>query len=209
VAGARRERDEGDSTPPAGTREVPAAAVAADEAPRRRALLPVVLLLLVVAAAAGGGWLLWQRLNPSTVDAAVLSSTRDAVEQLYAFDYRDSEGSVEGKLAVLTGDLRERYAEDLEGGIIDTYEQVSATTRYEVDDVGLKRISEAQDSATVLVFGAYVIESVNSGEQEAPEGSGCTVTPEGAQSCIQNLRLELEKVDGEWKIQDYAVLTTS
>ena len=75
--------------------------------------------------------------------------------------------------------------------------------------MGLKRISEAQDSATVLVFGSYVIESVTSGEQEAPEGSGCMVTPQGAQSCIQTLRLELEKVEGEWKIGDYAILTTS
>jgi hypothetical protein len=196
VAGARRER--------------PVAAAPADEPRRSGIALPVALLVLVLAAAAGAGLLLWQRLDPPSVDASVLAATQEDVEALYAYDYRDSDGSVQGKLDVLTGDLREQYASDLEsGGIIDTYEQVSATTRYEVLDVALKTINRAQDSATVVVFGSYVIESVTSGDKPAPEGSGCQVTPEGAQSCTQTLRLDVVKADGEWKIADYAVLTTS
>ena len=220
VAGARRDREEPAPVPvdvdqpserrrARPRRERPAGATPVDTGPRRRLALPITLLVLVVAAAAVGGWLLWQRLNPSSVDASVLDGTREAVETLYAYDYRDSEGSVRGKLDVLTGDLRDQYAKDLEtGGIIDTYEQVSATTRYEIDDIGLKRINDAQDSATVLVFGSYVIESVTSGEQEAPEGSACEVTAEGAQACTQILRLEVVDDDGEWKIEDYAVLAS-
>ena len=135
-------------------------------------MLALVLALLCVAAAAGVGLLLWQRLNPGHVNSAVFAATRDGVQALYAYDYRDSEQSIENKLAVLTGDLRQQYQTDLEqGGIIETYEQVSATTRYEVLDVGLQQINDAQDTATLVVFGQYVVESVNSGEQEAPEGS--------------------------------------
>jgi hypothetical protein len=86
---------------------------------------------------------------------------------------------------------------------------VSATTRYEVLDVGLQQVNEAQDTATAVVFGQYVVESVNSGTQEAPEGSECQVTPGGAQSCTQTVRVTLVDVDGEWKISELTLLTTS
>jgi hypothetical protein len=172
--------------------------------------LALVLALLCVAAAAGVGLLLWQRLNPAHVDSSILAATRSGIEAVYAYDYRDSEASVQGKLDVLTGDLRDEYEQDLtQGGIIETYEQVSATTRYEVLDVGLQQVNEAQDTATLVVFGQYVVESVNSGSQPAPEGSECQVTPGGAQSCTQTVRVTVLDVDGDWKISELTLLTTS
>jgi hypothetical protein len=169
-----------------------------------------VLALLCVGAAAGTGVLLWQRLNPSSVDTSVLAAGRAGVEALYAYDYRDSDGSVERKLAVLTGDLREQYETDLsQGGILDTYEQVSATTSYEVADVGLRRINEAQDTASVVVFGRYVVKSATTGQEPAPQGSACEVGADGSQACTQTVDLDLVKVDGTWKISELAVRTTS
>jgi len=169
-----------------------------------------VLALLCLAAAAGVGVLVWQRLNPSYVDSSIFAAARDGVRALYAYDYKDSKGSVQGKLDVLTGDLRDQYEKDLgQGGIIDTYEQVSATTRYEVLDVGLQQVNDAQDTATVVVFGQYVVTSVNSGEQPAPEGSECQVTPDGAQSCTQTVQVHIVKADGDWKISELTLLTTS
>ncbi|TQN41334.1 hypothetical protein FHU33_0701 [Blastococcus colisei] len=170
----------------------------------------LVLALLCALAAAGAGLLAWQRLNPAHVDAAIFAAARSGIEAVYAYDYEDSEGSVEGKLEVLTGDLRDQYERDLsEGGIISTYEQVSATTRYEVLDVGLQQVNESQDTATLVVFGQYVVESVNSGSQPAPEGSECQVTPSGAQSCTQTVQVRLTKVDGNWRISELTLLTTS
>jgi hypothetical protein len=61
----------------------------------------------------------------------------------------------------------------------------------------------------VVVFGRYVAKSVTSGNGQAPEGSECEVTPEGAQSCVQTIRLGLVQVDGEWKISELTQLTTS
>jgi co-chaperonin GroES (HSP10) len=140
----------------------------------------------------------------------VFAATEAGVQALYAYDYRDSEGSVQRKLDVLTGELREQYENDLaQGGIIQTYEQVSATTSYEVLDVGLQRINDAQDTATLVVFGQYVVKSVNTGEQAAPEGSECQVTPDGAQSCTQTVQVSVVRVDGEWKIDELTLLTTS
>lgn len=188
------------------------AATAAGSARSRRRIpaLVLVLALLCVLAAAGVGVLLWQRLNPTYVDASIFSATREGVQALYAYDYRDSEKSIEGKLAVLTGDLRQQYEADLEqGGIIETYQQVSATTRYEVLDVGLQQVNDAQDTATLVVFGQYVVESVNSGDQQAPEGSECQVTPEGAQSCTQTVQVRVLKVDDGWKISELTLLTQS
>ena len=177
---------------------------------RRVPAAVLVLALLCALAAAGGGVLLWQRLDPAHVDASIFAAARSGIEAVYAYDYEDSEGSVQGKLDALTGDLREQYERDLtEGGIIDTYEQVSATTRYEVLDVGLQQVNEAQDTATLVVFGQYVVESVNSGTQQAPEGSECQVTPDGAQSCVQTVQVRLVEVDGDWKISELTLLTTS
>ena len=76
-------------------------------------------------------------------------------------------------------------------------------------DVGLQQVSDDQDTATVVVFGHYVVQSVNSGTRTAPEGSECTVTPEGAQSCTQTVQVQLTRVDGDWKISDLTLLTTS
>ena len=237
VAGSRREREDGEPTTEQAT-TVPAvehtedAAVPASTARRRRPAASgtpappsrdgqrgsrrggrgtaLVLAVLCLLAAAGGGLLLWQRLHPASVDPTLFAAARSGVEDLYAYDYRDSAGSVERKLAVLTGDLQEQYRQDLaQGGIIDTYEQVSATTSYDVLEVGLQQVNPAQDQATVVVFGQYVVESVNSGSQEAPSGSECTVTDDGAQACTQTVQVTLTKVDGDWKISELTLLTTS
>ena len=148
----------------------PAAAAA------RRARRPWSLVLAVLCVARRG-----RRRSAALAAAAPRatstrrSSRRPAAgsQALYAYDYKDSDGSVQRKLDVLTGDLRDQYKKDLgQGGIIDTYKQVSATTSYEVLDVGLQQVNDAQDTATVVVFGEYVVKSVNSGEQAAPAGLG-------------------------------------
>jgi hypothetical protein len=170
----------------------------------------ITLAVLCVLAAGAGGFLLWQRLDPPTVNASVFSATRSAAEALYAFDYKHPDGSKQRKLAVLTGDLRDQYQKDAnQGGIIDSAVQVSATTRLDVLDVGLQQINEAQDAATLVVFGNYVVTSVNSGSQAPPQGSACEVTPDGAQSCRQILRVHVLRVDGDWKIDEVTVLTGS
>jgi hypothetical protein len=187
-----------------------ARAVVVEEAPARgrgRALV-VTLAVLCLLAAGGGGFLLWERLHPPYVTSSVFSATRAAAQALYGYDYKDSKGSVKRKLAVLTGDLRDQYQKDLsQGGIIDSAEQVSATTRLDVLDVGLQQINDAQDAATLVVFGNYVTKSVNSGSQAAPQGSACEVTAEGAQSCREIMRVHVVRVGGDWKIDEVTVLT--
>ena len=68
-------------------------------------------------------------------------------------------------------------------------------------------MNDAQDAATLVVFGDYVTTSVTSGSQAPPPGSACEVTPEGAQSCRQILRVHVLRVDGDWKIDEVTVLT--
>ncbi|SDE32330.1 hypothetical protein SAMN05660485_00573 [Blastococcus fimeti] len=230
VAGSRREREEAaaaaastaaTSTTGRGTATAGAESTGRRSGSRRPAegtgptarrfpALAALLTALCVLAAAGVGYLIWQRLNPEHVDDGIFAAASSAVEDLYAYDYQDPDGSLDRKLAVLTGDLREQYEAELsQGGILDTYEQVSATTSYEVLDVGLQQVNDAQDTATVVVFGRYVAKSVTSGNGQAPEGSECEVTPEGAQSCVQTIRLGLVQVDGDWKISELTQLTTS
>jgi hypothetical protein len=231
VAGSRREREEAAeqlaATAPASTETTATAGTATAGTGRRRAARPpavqdpgprrrrfpalvAALTVLCLAAAAGVGVLTWQRLNPGHVDDEIFAAARSSVEDLYAYDYQDSDGSLERKLDVLTGELRETYEAELaQGGLLDTYEQVSATTSYEVLDVGLQQVNDAQDTATVVVFGRYLAQSVTSGNGEAPQGSECEVTPEGAQSCVQTIQMRMVQVDGDWKISELTQLTTS
>src|SRR3954451_3171988 len=51
--------------------------------------------------------------------------------------------------------------------------------------------------------------SQNSGDHPAPEGSECQVTPDGGQSCTQTVQVCVLKVDGDWKISELTLLTTS
>ena len=53
------------------------------------------------------------------------------------------------------------------------------------------------------------MKSVNTGEQAAPEGSECTVTADGGQSCTQTVEVHVTKVDGDWKIDELNLRTTS
>lgn len=198
---------------PRGRRDRPRAVAAADAGPtgaRGGAVLVSVLAVLCLLAAAGTGLLLWQRLHPAYVDSTVFSAARSEVQALYAFDYHDADGSIRRKLDVLTGHVHDEYKKDLsQGGIIDTYKQVSATTSYNVLDVGLQQINDAQDAATVVVFGQYVVKSVNTASQKAPAGSECQATPDGGQSCTQTVKLSLIKVGGDWKINDLTLITSS
>ncbi|SDG04981.1 hypothetical protein [Klenkia brasiliensis] len=176
----------------------------------RSRVLALVLAVACVLTAAGGGWLLWQRTHPTSVDPAIFDAARSGVEAVYGYDYRDSDGSVQRKLDALTGDLRDQYESDLSsGGIIDTYEQVSATTSYDVLEVGLQQVNQSQDQATLVVFGDYVVQSVNSGTQTAPAGSECTVTDDGAQSCTQTVRVTVLETGDGWKISELTLLTSS
>jgi hypothetical protein len=86
---------------------------------------------------------------------------------------------------------------------------VSATTRYDVAEIGLQQVNASQDSATVVVFGQYVVKSVNTGGRQAPSGSECTVTDDGAQACTQTVQMTLTKVAGDWEISALTLLTTS
>ena len=111
---------------------------------------------------------------------------------------------------MLTGDLRDQYEKDLaQGGIIDTYKQVSATTSYEVLDVGLQQVNTAQDTATVVVFGSTSSKSVNSGEQAGTRGLGVPGDRRRRAVVHADGPGRVTKVDGDWKISELTLLTTS
>ena len=118
-----------------------------------------MLALLCLGTAAGAGLLLWQRLNPSYVDTSVSPPPAAASRRSTPTTTRTPRAAWSGSSPCSPADLREQYEADLsQGGILDTYEQVSATTSYEVLDVGLQQVNEAQDTATLVVFGKYVVE---------------------------------------------------
>jgi hypothetical protein len=78
-----------------------------------------------------------------------------------------------------------------------------------VVDVGLQRINEARDTATLVVFGKYLVKSATSGREPAPEGSECEVSPDGARACTQTVQVGVVKVEADWKISELTLLTTS
>jgi hypothetical protein len=185
------------------------ARVRATAAPSRRRVPAVAVLSVLCLLAAGAAALLIVRpLERTYVDPDLFTAAQENVEAVYRYDYRDSDSSVAGQLDVLTGDLRDQYEAEAQGALIDTYEQVSATTRYDVRDVAVQQVGEDQEEATLVVFGRLVAKSVNSGTQPAPEGSECEVTPEGEQSCVRTVQVRMVQVDDVWKISELTVLTT-
>ncbi|MGY1742383.1 MULTISPECIES: hypothetical protein [unclassified Blastococcus] len=166
-----------------------------------------VLCLLAAGAAVGLYLLLWTQ-GRDFVDPDIIDAAEENVRAVYAYDYRDSDGSVAGQLAVLTGDLRSQYEAEAEGALIDTYEQVSATIRYDVRDVAVQQVDDEQDEATLVVFGQLVAKSVTTGTEPAPEGSECVVTPEGEQSCVRTVQIRMVQVEDDWRISELTVLTT-
>ena len=53
------------------------------------------------------------------------------------------------------------------------------------------------------------MKSTTSGQEPAPEGSECEVSPDGAQSCTQTVQVGVVRIDGDWKISELTLLTTS
>ncbi|WP_029433474.1 hypothetical protein [Blastococcus sp. URHD0036] len=212
-ASARRERRAGTGTVPARAERAardarPARAETVPARRGRRVGLVAVLSVLCLLAAVAAGLLLWQRPDRTYVDPEIFTAAEDSVEAVYRYDYEDSDGSVAGQLDVLTGDLRSQYEAEAQGALIDTYEQVSATIRYDVRDVAVQQVDEEQDEATLVVFGQLVAKSVNTGTQPAPEGSECVVTADGEQSCVRTVQIRLVHEDDAWKISELTVLTT-
>lgn len=138
----------------------------------------------------------------------MLPAAEAAYQAMYTFDFNDPDGSSESVLAVLTGDLREKYADDLESAIVPTYLEVSALTRMDNVVAGLQEINGAQDEAVVIAHGTFVINSVTTGQEAPPEESGCTITEDGSESCPQSARLVLSLVDGQWLVSEAAILST-
>src|SRR4029450_761590 len=76
---------------------------------RRISALGLTLVGLCVLAAAGLGGSLWLRHRSGYVDPSIFAAARSGIQALYAYDYKDSEGSVQGKLDGLTGEMRGEY----------------------------------------------------------------------------------------------------
>ncbi len=168
-----------------------------------------VLSLLVVLAAVAVTLLVIERItSPARLDPELLPAAKAAYSAMYSFDYTDPDASVADTLAVLTGDLRAQFKDDLAADVVPAYLQVSATTRVDNIRVGLQDVNDEQTQAVVIAYGTFVVKSVNSGQQAAPQGSECAVTDDGADACVQTLRLNLELVDRTWLVSAVTTLTT-
>lgn len=211
----------GDTSKKATTSTKPAAKAATLAATPRRlqrraqrrsrvSLVLVVLSVLTVLAAVAVTLLVVQRVNtPPGLDPELLPAAADAYSAMYTFDYTDPDGSTAASLAVLTGDLRTQFEQDLNDQVVQSYLDVSATTRVDNITVGLQAINDEQTQAVVIAYGTFVVKSVNSGQQASPAGSECAVTDDGADACVQTLQLNLDKVDGTWLVSAVTTLTTS
>lgn len=172
-------------------------------------LLLVVLSVLTLLAAATVSVLFIAKVStPPWVDPELLPTAEAAYQTMYTFDFNDPDGSSESILSVLTGDLRDSYAEDLESALVPTYLEVSALTRVDNVVVGLQEINASQTEAVVIAHGTFVIKSVTTGQEAPPEDSGCTITEDGSESCPQSARLVLTLVDGQWLVSEAAILST-
>ena len=154
--------------------------------------LALVLALLCLAAAAGGGLPALAAAEPHLRGLVDLRRRpRRRARRSTPTTTRTPRAASQGKLDVLTGDLREQYEEDLGAG---------RDHRHLRAGVGDDQLRGARRRAAAGQRGPghrhpRRLRAVRRrvGEQRRPgrrpEGSECQVTPEGAQSCTQTVQV--------------------
>lgn len=117
-----------------------------------------------------------------TGDREVAGVAGRFAEALFTYDHRDVERTREQVLSMATGGFRDEYEDAFDGGIDVFIEETEATSTVTVKDVLVGAIEDGNATAVAII-------------DTRADGAG------GARS-LRNLylRLDLVRVDGEWKV---------
>ncbi|OLL86426.1 hypothetical protein Ae263Ps1_3481 [Pseudonocardia sp. Ae263_Ps1] len=151
---------------------------------RRRRVVAAILLLVVLAGAAGGLWWAGERAAAAeTARAEALEAARGDVVALLSYDFRTVEQSLPAAAENLTGPFHDDYTKLAQDVVIPAAKEQQTTTSTAVSRAGV--ISAGPDDVTALMF---LNQTTTTGADPNPKLSG------------SRIRVELERVDGDWRI---------
>jgi Mce-associated membrane protein len=155
------------------------------------AFVGVLLACALVALGGVGGYLYWTR-----AEARAEQQARDVLPPLAAqqipmilgFDYQTIERSRTEVYRLLTPEFRRQYEDDTTKNVIPEARDRQVISQVNVVGVGM--LAAQRDSASVMVFMNRTV--TDKSKQPVYDGS--------------RLRVDYEKIDGAWLIQDIKLL---
>jgi Mce-associated membrane protein len=150
-------------------------------------LVGVVLSLALVALGGVAGYAYWNRVERTAEQQARAELPGLAAQQIpmiLGFDYQTVERSRTEVYPLMTPEFRRQYEDDTSNKVIPEARERQVISQVNVVGVGV--LTAQRDSASVLVFMNRTV--TDKAKQPVYDGS--------------RLRVDYEKIDGKWLIQD-------
>ncbi|MDD7931308.1 hypothetical protein [Actinomycetospora straminea] len=165
--------------------------------------LPVVLVVVTVLCLALGGLAFWQGRqawtsgpvsNQAVVDvggtAELVGQSREAIEKIFSYDFSRLDDSADAARTMSTGQFSQRYMAVFDQTIRQPAQQQQLKQTATVVNIGVTQMRD--DRATVMALTQFSAQRTTTGQSTNAPGL---------------LRLEMERVDGRWKLAELTPLT--
>lgn len=165
--------------------------------------LPITLVVVTVLCLALGGLAFWKGRqawtsgpvsNGAVVDvggtAELVGQSREAIEKIFSYDFSRLDDSADAARTMSTGQFAERYMAVFDQTIRQPAQQQQLTQTATVVNIGVTQMRE--DRATVMALTQFSAQRTTTGQSTNAPGL---------------LRLEMERVDGRWKLAELTPLT--
>ncbi|MDD7917944.1 hypothetical protein [Actinomycetospora callitridis] len=167
--------------------------------------LPVTLVAVIVVCLVLAGLAFWQGRqawtsgpvsNQAVVDvggtAELVGQSRESIEKIFSYDFTRLDDSVEAARTMSTGQFTDRYLSVFDQTIRTPAQQQQLRQTATVQNIGV--VSMRDDRATVMALTQFSAQRTTTGQSTNAPGL---------------LRLEMERVDGRWKLAELTPLTAN
>jgi Mce-associated membrane protein len=155
------------------------------------AFVVVLLAAGFVGLAGAGGWLYWNRVelhSEQATRAELPSLAAQQVPMILGFDYQTVERTRTEAYTLMTPDFRRQYEDDTTKNVIPQARDRQVISQVSIVGVGV--LTAKRNSASVMVFMNRTL--TDKSKQPVYDGS--------------RLRVDYQKIDGKWLIQDIKLL---
>ncbi|PVZ10233.1 hypothetical protein [Actinomycetospora cinnamomea] len=169
----------------------------------RSRALPVTLVVVTVVCLVLGGLAFWQGreawtegpvANEAVVDisgtAELVGQSREAVERIFSYDFTRLDDSVDAARTMSTNPFTDRYLQVFDQTIRVPAQQQQLTQTATVVNIGVMRMQD--DRAEVMALAQFSAQRTTTGQSTNAPGL---------------LRLQMERIDGRWKLAELTPLT--
>ncbi|MDD7926061.1 hypothetical protein [Actinomycetospora chibensis] len=167
--------------------------------------LPAPLVAVIVVCLVLAGLAFWQGRqawtsgpvsNQAVVDvggtAELVGQSRESIEKIFSYDFTRLDDSVEAARTMSTGQFTDRYLSVFDQTIRTPAQQQQLRQTATVQNIGV--VSMRDDRATVMALTQFSAQRTTTGQSTNAPGL---------------LRLEMERVDGRWKLAELTPLTAN